>query len=107
VSPCRHSGFGYLLYTPNTDCPDRARVVRWNISSGDTQVNTRCGGIEVLGLLQDRLGLKGVFWDAIGSLNEHFGLLGYVVIGVFIVSWIVSIAIYKLRRYDDINVKTL
>jgi len=65
------------------------------------------GGIEVLGLLQDRLGLKGVFWDAIGSLNEHFGLLGYVVIGVFIVSWIVSIAIYKLRRYDDINVKTL
>jgi high-affinity nickel-transport protein len=65
------------------------------------------GGIEVLGLLQDRLGLKGVFWDAICSLNEHFGLLGYVVIGVFIVSWIVSIAIYKLRRYDDINVKTL
>jgi high-affinity nickel-transport protein len=65
------------------------------------------GGIEVLGLLQDRLGLKGVFWDAIGSLNEHFGLLGYIVIGVFIVSWIVSIAIYKLRRYDDISVKTL
>jgi high-affinity nickel-transport protein len=64
------------------------------------------GAIEVLGLLQDRLGLKGVFWDAIGSLNEHFGLLGYIVIGVFIVSWIVSIAIYKLRRYDDINVKT-
>jgi high-affinity nickel-transport protein len=65
------------------------------------------GGIEVLDLLQDRLGLKGVFWDAIGSLNEHFGLLGYIVIGVFMVSWIVSIAIYKLRRYDDISVKTL
>ena len=65
------------------------------------------GGIEVLGLLQVRLGLTGVFWDAIGSLNEHFGLLGYIVIGVFIVCWIVSIAIYKLRRYDDISVKTL
>jgi len=59
------------------------------------------GGIEVLGLLQDNFGLKGPFWDAIGSLNEHFGLLGYIVIGIFIVSWIVSIAIYKLRRYDD------
>jgi nickel/cobalt transporter (NiCoT) family protein len=65
------------------------------------------GGIEVLGLLQDNFGLKGPFWDSIGSLNEHFGLLGYIVIGIFIVSWIVSIAIYKLRRYDDITVKTL
>jgi high-affinity nickel-transport protein len=65
------------------------------------------GGIEVLGLLQDNFGLKGPFWNSIGSLNEHFGLLGYIVIGIFIVSWIVSIAIYKLRRYDDITVKTL
>jgi nickel/cobalt transporter (NiCoT) family protein len=65
------------------------------------------GGIEAFGLVQDRLGLRGSFWDAIGSLNEHFGLLGYVVIGVFIVSWIVSIIIYKLRRYDDVPVKTL
>jgi high-affinity nickel-transport protein len=61
----------------------------------------------VLGLLQDNFRLKGPFWDSIGSLNEHFGLLGYIVIGIFIVSWIVSIAIYKLRRYDDITVKML
>ncbi|WP_246257835.1 HoxN/HupN/NixA family nickel/cobalt transporter [Pararobbsia alpina] len=61
------------------------------------------GGIEVLGLLQGRLGLSGVFWSDIGSLNEHFGLLGYLVIGVFIASWVVSIAIYKLRRYDDVT----
>jgi high-affinity nickel-transport protein len=65
------------------------------------------GVIEALGLLRAQLGAKGVFWDAIGTLDEHFGLLGYVVIGVFIMSWIVSIAIYKLRRYDDIAVKTL
>jgi high-affinity nickel-transport protein len=41
------------------------------------------GGIEVLGLLQDRLELRGIFWDVIGSLNEHFELLGYVIVGVF------------------------
>ena len=44
-----NSGFGYLLYTPNTSYAHTSNVVRWNISSADTQVNTRCGGIEVLG----------------------------------------------------------
>jgi hypothetical protein len=44
-----NAGFGYLLYTPSTNDADKSNVVRWNISSGDTQVNTRCSGIEVLG----------------------------------------------------------
>jgi hypothetical protein len=44
-----NSGFGYLLYTPSSSYADKSNVVRWNISSGDTQVNTRCAGIEVLG----------------------------------------------------------
>ncbi len=44
-----NSGFGYLLYTPTSGYADTSNVVRWNISSGDTQVNTRCSGIEVLG----------------------------------------------------------
>ena len=31
------------------------------------------GGVEALGLLQDRLALKGPFWDRIGSLNGNLG----------------------------------
>jgi nickel/cobalt transporter (NiCoT) family protein len=64
------------------------------------------GGIEVLGIAQVELGLQGRFWDAIGSLNDNFGILGYVVIGVFAVSWMVSIAVYKIRRYDDIDAES-
>lgn len=44
-----NSGPGYLLYTPYSNYVDKSNVVRWNISSGDTQVNTKYGGIEVLG----------------------------------------------------------
>ena len=44
-----NSGPGYLLYTPYSNYADKSNVVRWNISSGDSQVNTQCGGIEVLG----------------------------------------------------------
>ncbi|HYB08495.1 MAG TPA: HoxN/HupN/NixA family nickel/cobalt transporter [Alphaproteobacteria bacterium] len=64
------------------------------------------GGIETLGLMVDQFNLQGAFWDAVGDLNDNFGLLGYVIIGVFVFSWIASIAIYRLRGYDRIEVRT-
>jgi high-affinity nickel-transport protein len=62
------------------------------------------GGIETLGLLVDRFQLSGGLWDTIGMVNDNFGLLGYGVIGIFVLSWLVSIVIYRLKRYDDIVV---
>ncbi|MGN3966826.1 HoxN/HupN/NixA family nickel/cobalt transporter [Burkholderia gladioli] len=62
------------------------------------------GGIEALGLLADKLGLKGVFWDAIGTLSDNFGLLGYIIIGIFVLSWIASFVIYRVKRIDELPV---
>jgi high-affinity nickel-transport protein len=59
------------------------------------------GGIEALGLLADQLKLKGPVWDAIGSLNDNFGVLGYIIIGIFAVSWIASLVIYRVKRFDE------
>ncbi|HXA70585.1 MAG TPA: HoxN/HupN/NixA family nickel/cobalt transporter [Stellaceae bacterium] len=59
------------------------------------------GAIEVLGLAADRLSLEGSFWSAVGSLNDNFGSLGYVIIGIFAATWLVSTAIYRLRKYDE------
>jgi high-affinity nickel-transport protein len=64
------------------------------------------GGIETMGLIGDQMGLKGTFWGWMDSLNNNFGTLGFIVIGVFVVSWIVSIAIYRMNRYDEIEVST-
>ncbi|WP_322034026.1 HoxN/HupN/NixA family nickel/cobalt transporter [Paraburkholderia sp. J76] len=64
------------------------------------------GGIEALGLLADQFGLKGRVWDTIGSLNDNFGVLGYIIIGVFALSWIASLLIYRARRYDEVQVST-
>jgi high-affinity nickel-transport protein len=61
------------------------------------------GGVEGLGLMADKLHLIGRFWSGIGSLNEHFGMIGYLVIGLFVSSWVLSLAIYKWRRFDDIG----
>lgn len=62
------------------------------------------GGIEALGLLAGQLHLRGIFWDAVGRLNDNFGTLGYFIVGLFALSWIVSIAIYRWRRFDDLEV---
>jgi high-affinity nickel-transport protein len=61
------------------------------------------GGIEALGLLADRLNLEGPFWLYIGTLNDHFGSLGYLIIAIFVVSWLVSITVYRLARFDRIE----
>jgi high-affinity nickel-transport protein len=61
------------------------------------------GAIEVLGLLGSRLKLQGTLWNAIAALNGHFGLLGFLVIGIFVLSWLASIAIYRWNRYDELE----
>ena len=61
------------------------------------------GGLEALGLIADRLQLEGGVWSGIAALNENFGSLGYVIIGIFAASWLVSAGIYRLKGYDDIE----
>ena len=63
------------------------------------------GGVEALGLINDHFGFTGIFWDGVSSLNSHFGVLGYAVIGLFILCWVVSVLVYRLRRFDDIQIR--
>ncbi len=63
------------------------------------------GGIEALGLLADQLKLQGGVWDAIGSLNDNFGTLGYLIIAIFALSWLASIVIYRVKRFDQLQIK--
>ena len=61
------------------------------------------GSVEALGLLGEKLGLAGGFWDFIGALNDHFGALGYLIVGIFIVSWLISVFVYRYSGYDKIE----
>jgi high-affinity nickel-transport protein len=61
------------------------------------------GGIEALGLMVERFGLDGPFWRGIALLNANFGSLGYLIIGLFVASWAISIAVYRLKRYDELD----
>jgi high-affinity nickel-transport protein len=61
------------------------------------------GGIEALGLMAGQLHLKGAFWSAVNRLNNNFGTLGYLIVALFALSWIASIAIYKWRHLDRLE----
>jgi high-affinity nickel-transport protein len=62
------------------------------------------GAIEVLGIVGERFGFCNGIWRAIAGLNDDFGTLGYLVIGIFVLSWVMSGLIYRLKGYDRIEV---
>jgi nickel/cobalt transporter (NiCoT) family protein len=62
------------------------------------------GSIELLALLGDKLTMIGIFWGYIGNLNGNFGAIGFLIIGVFLVSWSISAIVYKIKNYDKLEV---
>jgi high-affinity nickel-transport protein len=62
------------------------------------------GGIEALGLLAGQLHPKSGFWVVVARLNQSFGELGYAIVGLFVLSWVVSMAVYKWRGFDRIEI---
>jgi high-affinity nickel-transport protein len=86
--------------------PIRKLYYNITITSVSVIVALVIGGIEALGLIGDQLGLKGTFWGWMDSLNDNFGTLGFIVIAIFVVSWIASLIIYRMNRYDEIEVST-
>ena len=79
------------------------RSQRTKAASASVVVAIFIGGIEALGLLSDQLGLAGGFWDWIGALNDNLTNFGYAVVGVFVLSWIVSTLFYRLKGYDSLG----
>ncbi|HZY96846.1 MAG TPA: HoxN/HupN/NixA family nickel/cobalt transporter [Candidatus Cybelea sp.] len=58
------------------------------------------GGVEAAGVIASQLRLNGGIWDAIAALNGNFATLGFIIVGVFVASWLVSLAVYKVMGYE-------
>jgi nickel/cobalt transporter (NiCoT) family protein len=80
--------------------PIRKLYYNLNITLVSVIIAFVIGGIEVLSIVADRLDLRGGIWDFAANLD--FGLLGIGIVAVFVVSWGVSTAIYRWKRYDDL-----
>lgn len=83
--------------------PVRKLYYNLNITLISVLVAFVIGTIEVMSIISGLLGLKGGIWDFLGGLD--FGVLGGMIVGLFVLSWIISTVIYKIKGYDHIEVK--
>ena len=83
--------------------PIRKLYYNMTITSVSVVVALVVGGTEALGLLAEHFHLQGRFWELVARLNDNFGALGYFIVALFALSWIISIAVYKWRRLDQLE----
>jgi nickel/cobalt transporter (NiCoT) family protein len=57
------------------------------------------GTVELLSVLVDRLGLHGGLWDAVAGVD--LGVVGFVVAGLFALTWAVAITVWRLGRIEQ------
>ena len=61
------------------------------------------GGIETAGLVAEKLDASRGIWAVATIARDHFDVLGFIVIGVLLLSWLVSAVIYRALGYDKIG----
>jgi high-affinity nickel-transport protein len=76
------------------------RKIFYNITTTGLSVAVALvvGGIELLQVLIGTLDLHGRPFDAIAALN--FGVLGYLIVGMFLLAWGLSLALWKFGRIE-------
>lgn len=57
------------------------------------------GTIEIGQVLSNKLGWTGGFWSWLQRLD--FGTLGYVIVGLFALTWLLAAAVWRWRRIEE------
>jgi high-affinity nickel-transport protein len=57
------------------------------------------GSVELLGLVAEKAHLHGTFWHRIADLDLN--TVGYVVVGLFLVTWAVALLVWRLARIEQ------
>ena len=83
--------------------PVRKLYYNLNITLISVLVAFVIGTIEILSIISGPLGLKGGIWSFLNGLD--FGVLGGMIVGLFVLSWVVSTIVYKVKGYDHIEVQ--
>ena len=84
--------------------PIRKLWYNLTITAASVIVALFIGGIEALGVIGDKFELEGRFWGLVGSLNDNLTNFGFVVIGIFVASWLISSIVYRVKGYDRLQV---
>jgi high-affinity nickel-transport protein len=61
-------------------------------------------GINVASLIQEQFELGGVFWQIVQLAHENYGVIGYIIAGLFGLSWLGSKTFYRIRKYELVGI---
>lgn len=77
------------------------RKVYYNITVTTLSVSVALtiGAIELLQVASAKVSLDGRFWESLDKLK--LGHLGYVVTGIFVLTWIFSLTVWKVWRIEE------
>jgi len=82
--------------------PIRKLYYNLTITVVSAAVALMVAGIEALALMSEQFSLKGEIWSRVNVLSDHWELIGVLVVSLFVGSWLVSMLLYRLKRYDEI-----
>ena len=63
------------------------------------------GTVELLGLLSQQLDLNGRFW--IDMQNADINMLGFIIVGLFVATWVIALGVWKFGRIEEKWTKNL
>jgi nickel/cobalt transporter (NiCoT) family protein len=81
--------------------PVRKLYYNMNITAISVLVALVIGGIEVLQVISTETGASGGLFDWVN--NVPFSMLGFYIVGIFVVGWFVSVLVFKLRGIDRLD----
>jgi high-affinity nickel-transport protein len=78
--------------------PLRKLYYNMSITLASVLVAFLVGTIELFGVVHAQFGLQGPLGNLATRLNANFELLGFVIVGVFVASWGISVAVFRSER---------
>jgi len=57
------------------------------------------GTVELLGLVAQQLNYTGAYWSWVSGLNLN--TVGFVIVGLFVATWAVALAVWKFGRFEE------
>jgi high-affinity nickel-transport protein len=79
--------------------PVRKIYYNVTVTSLSVAVALVIGTVELGQVLSSHLGWTGGFWAWLRGLD--FGTLGYAIVGLFVVTWLLAVAVWRWRRLEE------
>ena len=79
------------------------RKIYYNITTTGLSVAVALviGTIELVGVLGHQLHQTGLVWGFVGRISDDFELFGYIIVGMFVLTWGASVVWWKARRIEE------